>query len=150
MIPTQDYSFINPSDKRYKQDDVNAVGSSFSQLMDTANRRDVNGHLSFYLKSPDLIFVLNTDVIQGWDILREKQSLWWKNGLIDVQYAWKDLRIVYISDIVMSTIANLSSEWTSENGEKGHDAFAFTAVWLKGEKGWRIVNAHETMLINPS
>ncbi len=145
MITTQNYSFANLSGKNaYDQNDVDTIVSLFSQLMESSNQHDVDKHLSFYLNSPELIFILNTDIIRGWDNLRDKQTIWWKNA--DDQYEFHDLRITFLSDTAMSTIANLSSEYTDEKGKKAHADFAFSATWLKRKSGWRIATAHETIV----
>jgi|GEM_PF-3692168 len=142
------YDVVNLSAGMPDPDLINGVFDAFLKLMDSANQHDVDKHLSFYLNHPGLTFVLNTEIIHGWDTLRSKQILWWKNGHNDVQYKWNNLRIACLSDTLIATVANLSSERTGETGEILHANFAFSATWLKSAKGWRIVNAHETMIKN--
>ena len=144
------YRFTNLSGKEeYNQSEVDSLLNHFSELMDSANRHDVDKHLSFYLRSPHLLFTLNNETIRGWGNLRNKQAEWWNHGKTDVHYELKDLRISLVSETAISTLATFSGQRTGETGQKRLSDFSFSALWLKREKGWRIDIAHESMAIQP-
>ena len=57
-----------------------------AEMQAAANAHDIDRHLSFYVREPSLIFILNDQLIAGWDALREKQRQWWNDGKTDVVY----------------------------------------------------------------
>ena len=57
-----------------------------AEMQAAANAHDTDRHLSFYVREPSLIFILNDQLIAGWDALREKQRQWWNDGKTDVVY----------------------------------------------------------------
>ena len=51
-----------------------------AEMEASANAHNTDRHLAAYSRDPALIFVLNGEIIHGWDSLREKQRQWWDDG----------------------------------------------------------------------
>jgi ketosteroid isomerase-like protein len=115
----------------------------------TANEHDVDGHVSFYVRDPALLFVINDQAIVGWDALREKQCQWWQDGKTDVTYRWvgsPDFRMP-APGLVMVTYF-MTSHRRLPDGAVRDTRFGVSALWQKRREGWRIIYAHEST-VNP-
>lgn len=120
----------------------------FEAMEAAANEHDAEKHLSFYAKEPTLLFVINDREIKGWDALLKQQQEWWRNGKTDVKYELigePDFRIP-APGLVMVTYF-LSSHRTLTSGRTSDSKFGISALWQKRPEGWRIIYAHESMVI---
>lgn len=114
-----------------------------------ANEHDVDGHVSFYVRDPVLLFVINDQAIVGWDALRERQRQWWQDGKTDVTYRWvgrPDFRMP-APGLVMVTYF-MASHRTLPDGAVRETRFGVSALWQRRREGWRIIHAHEST-VNP-
>ncbi len=120
----------------------------FEAMQTAANAHDAEKHISFYAKEPNLLFVINDREIRGWDALLAQQLQWWQNGKTDVKYELigvPDFRM-FAPDLVMVTYF-LTSHRTLANGEPSDSKFGISALWQRRLEGWRIIYAHESMVI---
>lgn len=110
-----------------------------------AKAHDVDGFLEPFLHAPSLVFVINGEVIHGWDALRAAQLEWWKNGKSDVVYTpIGETQFTDVAPGVVLTTARLSSVRTGPDGKRATGRFAVTDVWRRGAEGWQIIYAHES------
>ncbi len=115
------------------------------EQMAAANAHDTDGFLASYLRSPDLIFVFNGEIIRGFDALREQQLKWWQNGASDVVYAERGDPIFTVLDSSSVIVTSaLSSKRTAADGSVSTGEFVATTVWRKRPEGWRVIAAHES------
>jgi ketosteroid isomerase-like protein len=121
---------------------------SFKAMVAAANEHNSEKHLSFYAKVPTLLFVINDQEIKGWDALLKQQRKWWHNGKLDVKYKLigkPDFRM-FASGLVMVTFF-LTSHRTLSGGHTSNSKFGISDLWQKRPEGWRIIYAHESMVI---
>lgn len=117
------------------------------EQMAAANAHDTDRFLASYLRGPELVFVFNGTIIQGWDALREQQLKWWKNGTSDVVYRQRGTPVFTVlgpDDAVV--ISRLASERTMPDGTVSAGEFVVTMIWQKRAEGWRIIHAHESTM----
>jgi ketosteroid isomerase-like protein len=110
-----------------------------------ANVHDTDRFMAAYLHQPTLIFVINGEIIHGWDDLRTQQLKWWLNGKTDVVYtpAGAPEYTVLKSDTVLLTLP-LASSRTAPDGQISKGSLVVSMLWEKLPEGWRIVYAHES------
>ena len=116
-----------------------------AEMQAAANAHDTDRHLSFYVREPSLIFILNDQLIAGWDALREKQRQWWNDGKTDVVYTAvgePEYRMP-APGLVMLTFF-LTSRRTLPDGAIRNTGFGISSLWQKRPEGWRIIHAHES------
>jgi catechol 2,3-dioxygenase-like lactoylglutathione lyase family enzyme/ketosteroid isomerase-like protein len=117
----------------------------FSEMQAAANAHDAEKHLSFYVREPNLLFVINDEAIVGHDALLAKQRQWWQNGKTDVVYKLvgePDFKLA-APGLVMVTYF-LTSRRTLPDGKTRNTKFGISALWQKRPEGWRIIHAHES------
>lgn len=120
----------------------------FKAMVAAANEHNAEKHLSFYAKEPNLLFVFNNHEIKGWDTILKQQRKWWHNGKSDVKYKLigkPDFRM-FAPGLVMVTFF-LTSHRTLSGDKTGNSKFGISDMWQKRPEGWRIIYAHESMLI---
>lgn len=117
------------------------------EQMAAANAHDTDRFLASYLRGPELVFVFNGAVIQGWDALREQQLKWWKNGTSDVVYRQRGTPVfTVLGPDHAVVISRLASERTMPDGTMSTGEFVVTMIWQKRAEGWRIIHAHESTM----
>jgi len=110
-----------------------------------ANAHDADGFLEPFLHDSSLVFVINGEIIHGWDALHAAQLKWWNNGKSDAVYTQMgETRFMDVSSDVVLTTQRLTSKRTGPDGKPATGTFAVTDVWRSGRGGWRIVYAHES------
>jgi hypothetical protein len=65
-----------------------AVVPLLAEMAASANAHDTDRHLAAYATDPALIFIIDGEMIQGWDALRERQRHWWSDGRATGSYAY--------------------------------------------------------------
>lgn len=122
-----------------------AILPHFQEMLAAANAHDTDRHLASYLHSPELVFVVNDQVIHGWDALRVQQLQWWQNGKSDAVYAV--LGAPEYTLLAPGLVAQTYFLDSHRAGGEAHGAhLGVTDIWRKGTDGWRIVYAHESVV----
>lgn len=115
------------------------------EMATAANAHDTERFMAFYLHQPTLVFVINGEVIHGWEDLRTQQLKWWLNGKSDVAYAPSgapEYTIVNPNTVIVTL--PLTSSRTGPDGQASKGSFVVSMLWEKLAEGWRIVYAHES------
>lgn len=122
------------------------IAPLFAEMLRAANAHDAAAHLAAYARTPALVFVVNDEMIQGWDSLLVRQRQWWQDGKSDAVYALADSAryAMPARGIVVQTYA-LSSRRGGAAGVAREARLTVTDVWQKRPEGWRIVYAHEAV-----
>ncbi len=129
------------------QSDVQEIQPLLDEQMAAANAHDTDRFLASYLRGPELVFVFNGAVIQGWDALREQQLKWWKNGTSDVVYRTRGAPVFPVLGPDHAVVlSRLASERTMPDGTLSTGEFVVTMIWQKRAEGWRIIQAHESTM----
>jgi ketosteroid isomerase-like protein len=121
------------------------IAPLFERMQATANAHDVDGHLAAYVRDSTLIFVINDQVINGFDALHDQQTTWWRGGKSDVVYRVEGEPIYRLlaPGVVVQTYL-LSSHRTNDDGSTREARVVVSAIWQKRTDGWRIGYAHES------
>jgi hypothetical protein len=101
--------------------------------------------LAVYARDPALIFIINGEIIRGWDAYRDKQREWWDDGRAVGTYK-------YVGEPIYEALGEHSGLTTLlmdgrkhlPDGQVGERRIAFSALWSKRPEGWRITYAHES------
>lgn len=124
-----------------------AIEPQFQEMLAAANAHDTDRHLAAYLRSPELVFVVNDRVIHGWDALRAQQLEWWQYGKSDAVYApiGTPEYTMPSPGVVVQTYF-LDSHRSGATGTTHGAHLGVTDVWRRMGDGWRIVYAHESVV----
>ena len=116
------------------------------EMLAAANAHDTDRHLATYLRSPDVIFVVNDEAIRGFDSLRVRQRQWWLDGKSDVVYelvGTPEYRMPSPGAVVQTYFLKGTR---TVAGVVRTSSFGITAIWQKRPEGWRIIYAHEAVV----
>ena len=121
------------------------VGSLLAEMEASANAHDTERHLAAYSRDAALTFVVNGEIIRGWEALREKQRQWWSDGKATgaYEYVGKPAFELLRTDLGLTTHL-IAARSSLADGQVRERQLAFTAVWCRRPEGWRIVYAHES------
>lgn len=132
-----------------KKDDLAAARAEILPLLTAmhaaANERDAEKHVSFYVREPSLLFIINDEKIVGYEALLAKQRQWWRKGKTGAEYKMvgePDFRMP-ARGLVMVTYF-LTSSRTLPDGTIRNTGYGISALWQKRPDGWRIIYAHES------
>jgi len=116
-----------------------------AEMEASANAHDTDRHMAAYSRDSALIFIINGEIIRGWDAVRERQREWWNNGKATgvYEYLGEPTCEVLGEDLGLTThlISARASLWDGQMRER---QLAFTALWSRRPEGWRIIYAHES------
>lgn len=124
-----------------------AIEPIAAEMLRAANAHDAEAHLAAYAKSPALTFVVNDQVIRGWEPLLAQQRVWWQNGKSDAVYSIVDSTLYQVPapGAVIQTYT-LASRRSAPDGTAREGRIVVTDVWQLRPEGWRIVYAHEAIV----
>lgn len=122
-----------------------AIEPLMAKMFEAANAHDTDAFMAPYLKSLNLLFAINGEVIHGWDALHTQQLKWWHNGKSDARYTQNGSPefMALGADYEMVTWP-LAAHRTQPDGKIVDYAFVVTYVWQRLPQGWRIVHGHES------
>lgn len=115
------------------------------EQMVAANAHDTDRFLAAFVHDATLVFVINGQVIRGFDTLREQQLKWWNQGKSDVVYSEQvPPQFLRLGRDTILVTQQLASSRTSPEGKPDERKFAVTAIWQRFRDGWRVIYAHES------
>ena len=116
-----------------------------AELYTSANAHETDRHLALYARDPALIFIINGELIRGWDAYREKQRQWWEDGKAVGAYkaAREPIYEALTEDSGLTTLF-IGGRRQLPDGQTRDLQVAFTALWRRLPEGWRITYAHES------
>jgi ketosteroid isomerase-like protein len=106
---------------------------------------DADQFMTWYWNSPSLTITFDGETMRGWRPILDQQRKWWSEPADGVTYVeTRPAEITLQSDTVATTL-----QWMTvgdaANAEPAE--LVITSVWKKLPEGWRIVLAHETLLV---
>ena len=121
------------------------VAPMLAEMEASANAHDTDRHLAAYSKDPALVFIINGEIIQGWDALRERQRQWWDDGKAKGVYTYigEPTCEMFGKDHGLTTHL-IAAQAKVPDGQVRERQLAFTALWVRQAEGWRIIYAHES------
>jgi ketosteroid isomerase-like protein len=121
------------------------VGSLLAEMEASANAHDTDRHLAAYSKDSALTFIINGEIIRGWEALRERQRQWWSDGKATgvYEYLGKPTFEAFGENLGPTTHL-IAARASLADGQVRERQLAFTALWSRRPEGWRIICAHES------
>jgi ketosteroid isomerase-like protein len=121
------------------------VAAALKGMADAANAHDVERHVGYYARTPNVTLIVDGEPLVGWNTIRDKQKEWWNNGNTDVVYELQGApEIVELAPNVMVTTLLMKAHRTLSSGEVREGRFAVSAIWQKRPEGWKVVYSHES------
>lgn len=121
------------------------VAPLLAEMEASANAHDTDRHLAAYARDPALTFIINGEIIRGWDSLRERQRQWWNERTATgiYEYLGEPTYEAFGKDLGLTTLL-IAARMGLPDGQVRERQLAFTALWRRREEGWRIIYAHES------
>ncbi|MGD9589228.1 MAG: DUF4440 domain-containing protein [Pyrinomonadaceae bacterium] len=101
------------------------------------NRGDVEGFMSGYWNSPDLVFASGDKVTKGWQATLDNYKKTYNSKAAMGTLSFTDLEINVLSREICVAVGSWSLKRESDN-PKGK----FTLIFRKFKEGWRIIHDH--------
>lgn len=124
-----------------------AIRPQMAKMLAAAEEHDTDAFMAPMVRSTNLVFAFNGEVIQGWNALHAQQLKWWSKGKNATKYTYAQNGIPGFlglgPDVEVMTWP-LVSRWTSPGGKSGSSNFVVTYIWQRLPQGWRIVYGHES------
>ncbi|MDE2359715.1 MAG: nuclear transport factor 2 family protein [Betaproteobacteria bacterium] len=116
-----------------------------AEMLASANAHDTDRHLASYARDSALIFVINGEIIRGWNALRERQRQWWNDGkAVGVYEYLGEATYRELGEKLGLTTLLIAARAQLPGGQLRQRQLAFTAMWSRQQEGWRIIYAHES------
>ena len=115
------------------------------EQMVAANAHDTDSFLAPFLHDASLIFVIDGEVIHGFDNLHVQQLKWWnggKGGATYTEQAPPDF--VSLSSKAVLVTQQLASHRTMPDGKPSEGKLVVTTIWRRLPAGWRVIYCHES------
>ena len=110
-----------------------------------ANAHDTESFLATFLHDDSLIFVINGEVIRGFDNLHEQQLKWWNHGKSDATYTEETPPdFSGLSSKTVLVTQQLTSHRTMPDGKPSEGKLVVTTIWRRLPAGWRVIYCHES------
>jgi ketosteroid isomerase-like protein len=121
------------------------VAAALKGMGDAANSHDVERHVGYYARTPDVTLIVDGETFVGWKTIRDKQKEWWNNGKTDVVYQPQGApEVLELAPGVMVTTLLMNAHRTLPNGEVKEGRFAVSSIWQRRPEGWKVVYSHES------
>jgi ketosteroid isomerase-like protein len=115
------------------------------EQMVAANAHDTDRFLTSFFHDASLIFVINGEVIRGFDNLHERQLKWWNYGKSDATYTEQTPPdFVSLNSKTVLVTQQLASRRTMPDGKPSEGKFVVTTIWRRLPAGWRVIYCHES------
>ncbi len=116
-----------------------------AEVLASANAHDTDRHMAAYARDSALIFIINGEIIRGWEALRGRQRQWWNDGKAvgSYEYLGEPAYEALGKDLGVTTLL-IAARAQLPGGQVRERQLAFTALWSRRQDGWRIIYAHES------
>lgn len=115
------------------------------EQMVAANAHDTDRFLATFLDDASLIFVIDGEVIRGFDNLHEQQLKWWNQGRSGATYAEQaPPDFISLSSKAVLVTQQLSSHRAMPDGTPREVKVVVTTIWRRLPAGWRVTYCHES------
>ena len=127
-----------------------AIRPQMAKMFKAANAHDTDAFMAAMVRSPNLVFAINGEVIHGWDALHAQQLKWWDNGKSVAKYVQNGApAFMALGPDVEIVTWPLVGSGSAHSGKAITSAFVVTYVWQRLPQGWRIVYGHESWKTPP-
>ncbi len=121
------------------------VAPLLAQLLASANVHDVDRHCAIYARDAALTFIVNGEVLRGWDAYHARQREWWSDGRATGGYRYRgEHTYEALGEDAGMTTAIIVARVTLPDGQVREREIVFSALWRLRPEGWCITYAHES------
>lgn len=122
-----------------------AIRPLMAKMGKAAAAHDADAFMAFMLRSPNLVFAINGQVIHGWKALHAAQLEWWSRGKGNTKYVSGGApEFMAVGPDVELVTLQIVGRYVLPNGKAVTSPFVVTNVWQRLPQGWRIVYGHES------
>jgi hypothetical protein len=127
------------------------VAAALKGMGDAANAHDVERHVGYYARIPNVTLIVDGEPLVGWNTIRDKQKEWWNNGKTDVVYQLQGApEIVELAPNVIVTTLLMKAHRTLSTGEvKGGD-LQFPPSGKRGQTDGKLSIHTNRLLLRPA
>ena len=116
-----------------------AIREVLNKQVEAWNRKDLQGFMQGYWRSPELTFVSGATVYRGWDNALERyRKAYQSEGKQMGQLAFSDMQIETLGP--SAALVRGAFHLAMPDGKQPHGVF--TLVFRKFPEGWRIIHDH--------
>jgi len=116
---------------------------AYTDVTDVISRFDGEAWLGYFESSGDMYFT-EFGEIWSWSMLADTVRAHWP-GMQMTSFAWGDLNIQVLAPDVGIVTTTFDESFTDAEGTPMDMNGTFTAVWVRTDTGWKIVNASVTL-----
>ena len=121
------------------------IQAKLDAMAAAANAHNTDEFLKPFTHGPRLVFVINGQVIRGWNALHAAQLRWWRNGASDARYTRiSPTSFMDLAPGVVVTTQEMKSQRSGPDGKTQKNTFAVSTVWRRQHNEWRIAYASES------
>lgn len=125
-----------------QQDDIKSINDTLLKMLDRWNAHDIDGYLSAYWDSPELLVIIQEEQYQGWQSLKAA----YKSGYPDPNTMGFTHPSRIQIKLIRSDLAAAVTWWmVSYPTSKAHVVGNTTMTFQKFSDGWKIVMEHSSV-----
>lgn len=121
--------------------DINAINDLLARLSERWNAHDIDGYLSNYWNSPQLLVVVGDDQIRGWQALRNSYNDGYHDSktMGTMQYSRVQVKLC------TQDLALVKSRWSRVSPDSNGDVLGDTTLSIQRfNDGWKVVSVYST------
>jgi hypothetical protein len=129
---------------------------AFEAMQAAANVHDADAHVAYFAKDPKVTFLAGDRRIIGWQAILNQQRKWWPGGRIqagsgvETPYtltSGPDFIVLDPRSALLSFM--LDAPKTNADGTRIDRTIGVSQLWQKRPEGWRVIYAHESVVVKP-
>lgn len=123
----------------------------FTAMQAAANIHDAEAHLAPFARGSEVTFVVNGQIIRGWDKLLAQQRAWWPGGRIPLaDEARQPYPIVEAPEFQLLGPRHAMLTFVIDARRVHPDRvmrrpLAVSQLWERRSEGWKIIHVHESV-----
>jgi uncharacterized protein (TIGR02246 family) len=125
-----------------QQDDIKSINDALLEMLDRWNAHDIDGYLSTYWDSPELLVIVQEEQYQGFQSLKAA----YKGGYLDPNTMGFTHPSRIQIKLMRQDLALVVTWWmVSYSTSKAHVVGNSTMTFQKFPQGWKIITAHSSV-----
>lgn len=121
------------------------VRKAIAQMNSAAAARDADAFMAWYWNSPSLVVTFDGEVMRGWKNILAAQRGWWSDK--NAQISFSEEREPEIMSQAPNVVTSIQWVRVRDAATAKSSKLVVTSVWRKRAEGWRIVLAHESLIV---
>ena len=121
--------------------DINAINDLLAKLADRWNARDIEGYLSAYWNSPQLLVVSGDEQVRGWQALRDSYKDGYPDPMTMGLMQYSRIQVKFSKPDLALSKTSWSLTYPNSNGQVVGDT---TLNLQRFNDGWKVISAYST------